>query len=40
MDISFNKQILETEADVEAYIDELKKKMLDYIHQNKNIMLN
>lgn len=40
MDISFNKQILETEADVEAYIDELKKKMLEYIHQNKNIMLN
>jgi hypothetical protein len=40
MDISFNKQILETEADVEEYIDELKKKMLDYIHQNKNIMLN
>lgn len=40
MDISFNKQILETEADVEAYIDELKKKMMDYIRQNKNIMLN
>lgn len=40
MDVRFSKPMLETEADVEAYISELKKKMLDYIHQNKNIMLN
>ncbi len=40
MDVHFTKPMLENEADVEAYISELKKKMLDYIHQNKNIMLN
>lgn len=40
MDIHFSKPILESESDVEQYISELKKKMLDYIHQNKNIMLN
>ena len=40
MDIDFSKNMLETEADVEAYIDELKCKMLEYIRQNKNIMLN
>lgn len=40
MDVSFSKPMLENEADVEAYISELKKKMMDYIHQNKNIMLN
>ena len=40
MDVQFSKSILETEDDVEAYIREVKKKMMDYIHQNKNIMLN
>lgn len=40
MDVQFSKPILETEDDVEAYIREVKKKMMDYIHQNKNIMLN
>ena len=40
MDVSFSKPMLENEADVEAYISELKKKMMDYIRQNKNIMLN
>ena len=40
MDVHFSKPILENEADVEDYISELKKKMLNYIHQNKNIMLN
>ena len=40
MDVRFSKPMLENEADVEAYISELKKKMMDYIHQNKNIMLN
>lgn len=40
MDVHFSKPMLESEADVEAYINEVKKKMLDYIHQNKNIMLN
>ena len=40
MDVSFSKPMLENEADVEEYISELKKKMMDYIHQNKNIMLN
>lgn len=40
MDVSFSKPMLENEADVEAYISELKKKMMAYIHQNKNIMLN
>ena len=40
MDVHFAKSMLENEADVEAYISELKKKMMDYIRQNKNIMLN
>lgn len=40
MEVHFTKPMLENEADVEAYISELKKKMMDYIHQNKNIMLN
>ena len=40
MEVHFTKPMLENEADVEAYICELKKKMMDYIHQNKNIMLN
>lgn len=40
MDVQFSKPILETEDDVEAYIREVKQKMMDYIHQNKNIMLN
>lgn len=40
MDVPFSKPMLETEADVEDYICELKKKMMDYIHQNKNILLN
>lgn len=40
MDVHFAKPMLENEADVEAYISELKKKMMDYIRQNKNIMLN
>lgn len=40
MDVHFSKPMLESEADVEAYINEVKKKMLDYIYQNKNIMLN
>ena len=40
MDVHFAKPMLENEADVEAYIDELKCKMLEYIRQNKNIMLN
>ena len=40
MNVDFSKQILETESDVEEYIGELKKKMIDYIRQDKNIMLN
>ena len=40
MNVHFDKVMLETEADVEAYLNEVKNKMLEYIHQNKNIMLN
>lgn len=40
MNVHFSKSILETSKDVEDYIEALRSKLLDYIHQNKNIMLN
>ena len=40
MNVSFNKPMLETEEDVNAYLEALRTKMMSYINQNKNIMLN
>lgn len=40
MNVSFNKPMLETEEDVDAYLTALRAKMMSYINQNKNIMLN
>lgn len=40
MNIPFNKPMLETEEDVNAYLEALRTKMMSYINQNKNIMLN
>ena len=40
MNIPFDKPMLETEADVDAYLATLRTKMMSYINQNKNIMLN
>ena len=40
MNIPFNKPMLETEEDVDAYLEALRTKMMSYINQNKNIMLN
>lgn len=40
MQVAFDKPMLETEADVESYLTALRTKMLSYIRQNKNIMLN
>ena len=40
MNVSFNKPMLETEEDVNAYLETLRTKMMSYINQNKNIMLN
>ena len=40
MKVDFDKQVLETEEDVDRYLAVLRKEMLSYIHQNKNIMLN
>lgn len=40
MNVQFSKTVLETKEDVEAYVEALKKRLLDFIDQNKNIMLN
>ena len=40
MNIPFDKPMLETEEDVDAYLTALRAKMMSYINQNKNIMLN
>lgn len=40
MNIPFDKPMLETEADVDDYLAALRSKMMSYINQNKNIMLN
>ena len=40
MNIPFDKPMLETEEDVNAYLEALRTKMMSYINQNKNIMLN
>lgn len=40
MNIPFGKPMLETEEDVNAYLEALRTKMMSYINQNKNIMLN
>ena len=40
MNIPFGKPMLETEEDVDAYLEALRTKMMSYINQNKNIMLN
>ena len=40
MNVCFSKNVLETKEDVETYIEALKARLLGYINQNKNIMLN
>ena len=40
MNVPFDKSMLETEEDVDAYLAALRAKMMSYINQNKNIMLN
>lgn len=39
MDIPFGKQMLENHADVDAYIQALKKRLLDLVDNNTNILL-
>ena len=39
MNVSFSKSVLETKEDVEAYIEALKDRLMGFINQNKNIML-
>ncbi|MGL5938288.1 MAG: BREX system P-loop protein BrxC, partial [Phocaeicola sp.] len=40
MSVPFEKPLLETKEDVEAYVESLRKQLLKYIEQNNNIMLN
>ena len=40
MNVDFSKNILETTDDVEAFIEALKTRLMGFIKQNKNIMLN
>ena len=40
MNVTFDKPVLETEEDVEQYLAALRTKMLSFIRDNKNIMLN
>ena len=40
MNVNFDKPVLETEEDVEQYLAALRTKMLSFIRDNKNIMLN
>ncbi|MCF0186648.1 MAG: hypothetical protein HUJ98_09215, partial [Bacteroidaceae bacterium] len=40
MNVTFTKNMLESEADVDAYLAVVRTKMMSYIEQNKNIMLN
>ena len=40
MNLAWNKQVLESQEDVEAYVDALRQQLLSLIKQNKNIMLN
>ena len=40
MTVNFPKPMLETREDVDAYLDALRTKLMTYIDQNKNIMLN
>ena len=40
MNVAFSKNILETTDDVEAFIEALKTRLMGFIKQNKNIMLN
>ena len=40
MNVDFDKPVLETEEDVEQYLAALRTKMLSFIRDNKNIMLN
>jgi hypothetical protein len=39
MNVPFSKSVLETKEDVEAYIEALKDRLMGFINQNKNIML-
>ena len=39
MNVPFSKSVLETREDVEAYIEALKDRLMGFINQNKNIML-
>lgn len=40
MNLAWNKQVLESQEDVEAYVDALRQQLLSLIKQNKNIILN
>ena len=40
MSVSFGKNMLETGEDVDAYLTAVRAKMMSYIEQNKNIVLN
>ena len=40
MNLAWNKQVLESQEDVEAYVDALRQQLLSLIKHNKNIMLN
>lgn len=40
LSVGFHKPVLETRDDVEAYVEALRQKLMGYIGQNKNIMLN
>ena len=40
MNVQFSKNVLETKDDVEEYVNALRERLLEFIDQNKNIMLH
>ena len=40
MHLAWDKQVLESREDVEAYVEALRQQLLGIIKQNKNIMLS
>ena len=40
MNVQFSKNVLETKEDVEEYVNALLERLLEFIEQNKSIMLS
>lgn len=40
MNVQFSKNVLETQEDVEEYVNALRERLLEFIEQNKSIMLS